>query len=193
VQVETARIRLVAGLGNPGAEYERTRHNVGFMVLDQLAADWRVAWERSAKWGAYWAKADSVLLVKPMTYMNRSGGPLAAVAQFYKIEPADILPVFDDLALPLGRLRIRLGGSGGGHNGMDSIITTLGTDEIPRLRVGIGAAPREGAVDYVLGRFFEEEMPLVTKSVARAAEAVKCAIDKGVVSAMNTFNKFPEA
>ncbi|HEX8281344.1 MAG TPA: aminoacyl-tRNA hydrolase [Chthoniobacterales bacterium] len=191
--METARIRLVAGLGNPGAEYERTRHNVGFMVLDQLAADWRVAWERSAKWGAYWAKADSVLLVKPMTYMNRSGGPLAAVAQFYKIEPADILPVFDDLALPLGRLRIRLGGSGGGHNGMDSIITTLGTDEIPRLRVGIGAAPREGAVDYVLGRFFEEEMPLVTKSVARAAEAVKCAIDKGVVSAMNTFNKFPEA
>ena len=191
--METARIRLVAGLGNPGAEYERTRHNVGFMVLDQLAADWRVAWERSAKWGAYWAKADSVLLVKPMTYMNRSGGPLAAVAQFYKIEPADILPVFDDLALPLGRLRIRLGGSGGGHNGMDSIITTLGTDEIPRLRVGIGAAPREGAVDYVLGRFFEEEMPLVTKTVARAAEAVKCAIDKGVVSAMNTFNKFPEA
>ncbi len=190
---DAAGIRLVVGLGNPGAEYERTRHNIGFMVLDRLAADWGVAWEREAKWGAYWAKAERAILVKPMTYMNRSGGPLQAVAQFYKIAPEEILAIFDDLDLPLGRLRIRLEGGTGGHNGIDSIITTLGSDQIPRLRVGIGAAPEAGAVDYVLGRFFEEEQPLVEKTVARAVEAVKWAIDKGVVSAMNTFNKIPES
>lgn len=179
---------MLVGLGNPGPEYERTRHNIGFMVLDRLAADWRVKWERSAKWGAYWAKTEHAILVKPMTYMNRSGAPLQAVSQFYKIEPAEMLAIFDDLDLPLGRLRIRLEGGAGGHNGIDSIITTLGTDRIPRLRVGIGAAPGAGAVDWVLGRFFEEETPLVEKTVARAVEAAKWAIDKDVVSAMNTFN-----
>lgn len=190
---EPARIRLVAGLGNPGPEYERTRHNIGFAVLDRLAAEAQVSWQREQKWGAYYAKADHTFLVKPMTYMNRSGAPLAAVAQFYKIEPAEMLIVFDDLDLPLGRLRMRLGGGTGGHNGLESIILALGTDQIPRLRIGIGAAPERGAVDYVLGRFFEEETPLVEKTVARAAEAVKCAIDKGILSAMNTFNKFPES
>ena len=163
------------------------------MVLDRLAVDWRVKWERSAKWGALWAKAEQAILVKPMTYMNRSGAPLLAVSQFYKIAPEEILAVFDDMDLPLSRLRIRLEGGNGGHNGIDSIITTMGSDQIPRLRLGIGAAPEAGAVDYVLGRFFEEEQPLVDKTVARAVEAVKWAIDKGVVSAMNTFNKIPES
>ncbi|MGI9089208.1 MAG: aminoacyl-tRNA hydrolase [Chthoniobacterales bacterium] len=193
MQAEASALRLVAGLGNPGAEYERTRHNVGFAVLDRLAADAKVSWQREQKWGAYWARAGQVILVKPMTYMNRSGEPLRAVTQFYKIEPAEMFIVLDDLALELGRLRIRLDGGTGGHNGLDSIITTFGTDEIARLRVGIGAAPSAGAVDYVLGRFFEEEKPIVEKAVARAAEAVKWAIDKGVVSAMNTFNKNPES
>ena len=101
--------------------------------------------------------------------------------------------MLDDLALPLGRLRIRMDGSSGGHNGLESIFLHFATEEIARLRIGIGAAPREGAVDYVLGRFFEEERAEVEKTVARAAEAVKCAIDKGVLSAMNTFNKFPES
>ncbi len=183
----------MVGLGNPGAEYERTRHNIGFMVLDRLAAEARVTWERSAKWGASYAKTEQGLLVRPMTYMNRSGHALAAIAQFYKIEPAEILAVFDDMALPLGRLRVRLEGGTGGHNGLDSIITALGTDQIPRLRLGIGAAPEHGAVDYVLGRFFDEEMPVVEETVARAAAAVKWAIDKGVLSAMNTFNKIPES
>ncbi len=163
------------------------------MVLDRLATDWRVSWERSAKWGAYWAKTEQGILVKPMTFMNRSGLPLQAVAQFYKVNPEEMLAVFDDLDLPLGRLRIRLEGGTGGHNGLDSIITTLGSDQIPRLRVGIGAAPEAGAVDHVLGRFFDEELPSVEKTVSRAVEAVKWAIDKGVVSAMNTFNKIPES
>ena len=184
---------MVVGLGNPGAEYERTRHNVGFAVLDRLASEWRAEWQRSAKWGAYWAKAEQALLVKPMTYMNRSGGPTLALAQFYKVAPGGILVVLDEMALELGRLRLRLKGSPGGHNGLESIITSFGTEEIPRLRVGIGAPPAAGAVDYVLGRFFEEELPAVEKAVARAADAVKVAIDKSVVSAMNTFNKNPES
>ena len=181
-------IRLVAGLGNPGAEYAVTRHNVGFMVVDQFAAQAGATWEKSAKWEALTARCGDILLAKPTSFMNRSGHPLFALAQFYKISATDILVVLDDLALPLGRLRIRLSGGPGGHNGLESIIVQFATEEIPRLRIGIGAAPREGAVDYVLGRFFEEEKPLVRSTIERAVEAVKCAIDKGVVSAMNTFN-----
>ena len=183
---------MVVGLGNPGAEYERTRHNIGFTVVDHLAAEARLPWERSAKWGAYWTKIGSTLFVKPMTYMNRSGGPALAVAQFYKIAPAETLIVLDEMALDLGRLRLRLKGSPGGHNGLESVIVNFGTEEIPRLRVGIGSAPG-GSVDWVLGRFFEEEMPAVENAVTRAADCVKAAIDNGVVSAMNTFNKNPES
>lgn len=188
-----SNIRLVVGLGNPGPEYDRTRHNIGFAVLDRLAAEWKVDWQRTEKWGAYWAKADDVLLLKPMTYMNRSGEPFAALTQFYKIEPAETFVVLDDTALDLGRLRIRLEGSSGGHNGLESVLTHAATDKVPRLRIGIGSAPTAGGVHYVLGRFFEEEMPIVNKTVSRAGEAVKCAIDKGVLSAMNTFNKFPDS
>lgn len=187
-----ADIRLVVGLGNPGAEYERTRHNIGFAVLDRLASEWKLNWERTQKWGAYWAKGDGVLLLKPMTYMNRSGEPFAALSDFYKIEPEQALIVLDDLSLELGRLRLRQSGSAGGHNGLDSILMHAATDKVPRLRIGIGSSPHAGAVDWVLGRFFEEELPLVGEAIARAADAVKCAIDKGLLFAMNTFNKFPE-
>jgi PTH1 family peptidyl-tRNA hydrolase len=190
---ETApQIRLVAGLGNPGAEYNRTRHNIGFDVVDFLASEWGLTWQHTKNWNALWAKNEKAILVKPTSYMNRSGEAVSAVANFYKIEPAEILIVLDDLALELGRLRLRAEGGTGGHNGLESIIVHLATEAIPRLRIGIGAAPNEGSVDYVLGRFFEEERPVVEKTVARAAEAVKCAIDKGVLSAMNLFNKIPE-
>jgi PTH1 family peptidyl-tRNA hydrolase len=187
------QIRLIVGLGNPGAEYERTRHNVGYNVVDSLASDWGLSWQHSKSWHALWAKDEKAILVKPTSYMNRSGEPLAAVASFYKIAPAEILVVLDDLALELGRLRLRTEGGTGGHNGLESIILQFGTEAIPRLRIGIGAAPGVGAVDYVLGRFFEEERPVVEKTVVRAADAVKCAIDKGVLSAMNLFNKSPES
>jgi PTH1 family peptidyl-tRNA hydrolase len=187
------RIRLIAGLGNPGAEYERTRHNIGFNVVDSLASEWGLTWQHSKSWHALWAKGEQAILVKPASYMNRSGEPLSAVANFYKIEPAEILVVLDDFALELGRLRIRPEGGTGGHNGLESIIVQFGTEAIPRLRIGIGAAPSEGSVDYVLSRFFEEERPAVEKTIARAADAVKCAIDKGVLSAMNLFNKIPES
>jgi PTH1 family peptidyl-tRNA hydrolase len=129
-----------------------------------------------------------VLLAKPLSFMNRSGYPLFAVAQFYKIEPQEILVVLDDFALPLGRLRLRTGGGPGGHNGLESIIVQFGTEEIPRLRIGIGAAPQEGSVDHVLGRFFDEEKPTVRSTIDRAVEALKYTIDNGLVSAMNTFN-----
>jgi PTH1 family peptidyl-tRNA hydrolase len=187
--VDEKPIRLVAGLGNPGAEYTHTRHNIGFMVADLLAHERGLVWEKSSKWDAATAKLGDALLVKPASYMNRSGHPLFAIAQFFKIAPQEIFVVLDDFSLPLGRLRIRRSGSPGGHNGLESIIVQFGTEEIPRLRIGIGSAPAEGASDYVLNNFFEEEKGLVRSTIIRAADAVKCAIDNGVVSAMNTFNK----
>jgi len=188
VQESAGHIRLVAGLGNPGTEYVATRHNIGFMVVDQFAAQFGSTWERSGKWDALSTKCGPVLLIKPLSFMNRSGYPLFAVAQFYKIAPQQILIVLDDFALPLGRLRLRARGGSGGHNGLESIIVQFGTEEIPRLRIGIGAAPREGSVDYVLSRFFEEEKPLVRSTIDGAVEAVNCAVDNGLVSAMNNFN-----
>jgi len=193
--VEETPIRLVAGLGNPGPEYVGTRHNIGFMVVDQLAAQFGSTWERSvpkAREDALSAKCGAVLLVKPLSFMNRSGYSLFAVAQFYKIQPPQVLVVLDDFALPLGRLRLRARGGPGGHNGLDSVIAQFGTEEIPRLRIGIGATPSEGSVDYVLSRFFDDEKPTVRSTIERAVEALKCAIDKGLVSAMNTFNKSEE-
>ena len=192
IPVEEPPIRLVAGLGNPGPEYAATRHNIGFMIVDQLAAQSGSAWEKSSKWEALSAKCGAVLLIKPLSFMNRSGYPLLAVAQFYKIEPQQILVVIDDFTLTLGRLRLRARGGSGGHNGLDSVIAQFGTEEIPRLRIGIGAAPPEGSVDYVLSRFLDEEKPIVRSTIDRAVEALKCVIDKGLVSAMNTFNKSEE-
>src|SRR5436189_1418484 len=162
------------------------------MVADQLAAQFGSTWEKSTKWDALMAKCADVFLAKPMSYMNRSGYPLLKIAQFYKIQPPEILVVLDDTALPLGRVRLRASGGAGGHNGLESVILQFGTEDIPRLRIGIGAAPREDAVDYVLSRFFEEERPLVSSTIDRAVDAVKCVIDNGLVSAMNTFNKTEE-
>jgi len=192
VEEKAPQIRLIAGLGNPGPDYAATRHNIGFMVVDQLATQVGSAWEKSTKWRALSAKCGEAFLVKPMAYMNRSGEPLVTIAQFYKIEPHEVLIVLDDLALPLGRVRLRASGGAGGHNGLESVILQFGTEDIPRLRIGIGAAPHEGAVDYVLSRFFEEERPLVRSTIDRAVDAVKCVIDNGLVSAMNTFNKTEE-
>jgi PTH1 family peptidyl-tRNA hydrolase len=191
--VEEKPIRLVAGLGNPGPEYAATRHNIGFMIVDQFANQFGSTWERSTKWDALSAQCGDVLAVKPISFVNRSGYPLFAVAEFYKIQPREILVVLDDLALPLGRLRLRASGGPGGHNGLESIIIQFGTEDIPRLRIGIGQAPSEGSADYVLSRFFDEEKPIVRSTIDRAVEALKYAIDNGLISAMNIFNKTEES
>ena len=180
--------RLLVGLGNPGREYSGTRHNAGFMVLDRLAALAGARFRVDRKWQAEVAAADGVWLCKPQTYMNLSGESVGAIARFHKIEPPCVLVVLDDMALPLGRLRLRERGSAGGHNGLQSIIEHLGTQEIPRLRVGIGAAAPGAATDHVLGRFAMDETPLVDQCLARAVEAVQFSQSQGLAAAMNKFN-----
>jgi PTH1 family peptidyl-tRNA hydrolase len=179
--------RLVAGLGNPGREYADTRHNVGFLVLDRLAARDGATWTRERRWKTDLARAGSLQLCKPLTFMNLSGDAIQSVASFHKIPPAEILIVIDDLALPLGTLRLRPSGSSGGHNGLQSIIDRLGTPAIPRLRIGIGSAAA-GTVEHVLGRFTLAEREPLEQSLTRAVEAIDCAQSRGLDAAMNAFN-----
>ena len=179
--------RLLVGLGNPGRAYSDTRHNVGFMVLDRLAAALGATFRADKNWKADTAVAGDVFLLKPKTYMNLSGESVGEIARFYKIEPARVLVVLDDMALPLGRLRFRERGSHGGHNGLRSILDHLGTQDVPRLRVGIGEAP-DAATGHVLGRFAVDERPLVAQSLDRAVEAVRFAQENDLPSAMNRFN-----
>jgi len=178
------------GLGNPGREYADTRHNIGFMILDQLASRKGIAFQASRKWDAEVASHAGVHYCKPSSYMNLSGEPVSAISHFYKIPASEILAVFDDVALPLGRLRLRAGGSAGGHNGLRSIIEHLGTSEVPRLRFGIGAAEgQKSLTDHVLGKFTKEEAPVLAESIRRAADAVEQAQAGGITSAMNAFNQ----
>ena len=192
--VAAAPIRLVAGLGNPGREYENTRHNVGFMVLDRLAIRLGLNLVFSKDWQSLWARtADGCAFLKPQTFMNLSGRAVRAYSQFYKVAAAEILVIYDDLALPLGQLRLRKDGSAGGQNGMDSIINLLGTSAIPRLRVGIGTTGQHRSmVDHVLGTFTSAERPELDLALARAADAVEHARAHGVEAAMNLFNRAPE-
>ena len=184
-----ACFRLLVGLGNPGREYAGTRHNVGFMIADRLAAKGRAEFRTERGWKAAVAKTGDLLLCKPQTYMNLSGESVRAVSDFYKIAPAEVLVVLDDTALPLGRLRLRPDGSAGGHNGLQSVIEHLGTPAVPRLRVGIGAAEPGGAVEHVLGRFSLEEQPVLGQSLDRAEAAIACALERGLQAAMNAFNQ----
>lgn len=180
---------LIVGLGNPGREYENTRHNVGFMILDLLAKKYSAPFRREAKWNAEIASANGMIFCKPQSFMNLSGEPVAAVSRFYKITPAETLAVFDDAALPLGKLRLRASGSAGGHNGLQSLLNHLGAGEnVPRLRVGIGGAPGREMVSHVLGRFSREEEPLLSESLARAVDAITLAQTHGLDAAMNQFN-----
>lgn len=179
--------RLLVGLGNPGREYRDTRHNVGFDLLERFAARERAQFRTEKSWQAEVARAGDLLLCKPLTYMNLSGQAVRPLTQFYKIEPAQVLVILDDMALPLGKLRLRANGSAGGHNGLQSVIEHLGTQSIPRLRVGIGSAQQD-AVDHVLGRFALEERPALEQSLDRALEAIDCARTRGLEAAMNAYN-----
>jgi PTH1 family peptidyl-tRNA hydrolase len=198
-------MRLIVGLGNPGSEYVGTRHNVGFEVVDAVAE--RLGWmpagqfERVAKskfealvFDGVVEKSDGkggekVLLLKPMTYMNLSGRSVQAAMAFYQLTPAEVMVVVDELALPCGSIRIRPGGSDGGHNGLKDVKRALGTDQYPRLRVGIDPPPaRVPGRDYVLGAFTAEQRKLVDPAIARAAGACVTWADKGLATAMNQFN-----
>ena len=180
-------MKLIAGLGNPGDEYKRTRHNVGFEVLDALAAAHAVRW--SGKPDAEVGRWAQNVLVKPLTYMNLSGSAVQRWSQFYKVGAEDLLVVVDDVNLDAGRLRIRRGGSAGGHNGLKSIIASLGTDQFPRLRIGVGGGGRKSLTSHVLGRFTPDEEAVVEAAVQKAIEAVGVFITDGIVAAMNQFNR----
>ena len=185
---------LVVGLGNPGSQYEATRHNVGFRAVDALAKEAGVKIDR-AKFQALTAQATvggvRVLLMKPQTYMNLSGVAVKQAADFYKVPPERVLVLFDDIDLDVGRLRIRRNGSAGGHNGIKSIISSLGSQEFPRIKIGVGAKPHPDydLADWVLSRFTLAEQKLLDPAVEHAAEAVPVIFTQGIERASSQFNR----
>lgn len=184
---------LLVCLGNPGDQYENTRHNVGWMVADEVADRQNAPIQRlkfKALTNILTISGEKVLVMKPVTYMNLSGEAVRPAADFYKVPPEHILVVSDDTALAVGRIRIRKSGSAGGHNGLKNIIQQLGTDQFPRLRVGVGEKPHPDydLADWVLGRFTGEDKKAIDASVRRAADAVECILKDGLDRAMNQFN-----
>lgn len=184
---------LIVGLGNPGAKYGKTRHNLGFRVADLLAERWNFGHYDSrfnGEIGNGQAHGQRILLLKPQTFMNLSGASVAAVAGFQKIKPEDIWLIHDDLDLPLGKLRLRVGGSSGGHNGVASVIDRLGSPEFARFRMGVGRPTTQLPIeDYVLHPFGPEEKPLADEMIVKAADAVEAALKDGLTHAMNVYNR----
>ncbi len=192
----SARTKLVVGLGNPGREYAGTRHNVGFAVVDRLADKRGCSLRNRGKFSAEVAEftldGGKVVLVKPQTFMNRSGASVGALANWLKVEPAEMLVIVDDADLALGQIRLRASGGSGGHNGLRSIIESLGgNEEFARLRIGIGrsGAVGEDITDHVLGKFSAAERELVREAIEEAVEAVDCCLQEGLATAMNRFNR----
>lgn len=185
---------IIAGLGNPGRQYAHTRHNVGFDAIDVLAEKYNIKVENAkgrALTGSGRIEGQSVLLVKPLTYMNLSGESVRALTDFYKIdETSQLIVIYDDISLPPGQLRIREKGSAGGHNGIKSIISHLGGQEFLRIKVGVGEKPAGwDLADYVLSRFAEDDRKKVEEALERAADAAVCLMTDGVEAAMNEYNR----
>ena len=184
---------LVVGLGNPGSKYEWTRHNMGFLVVDELAERLSIPVQR-LKFKALTNTAvlggKSVLLMKPTTYMNLSGEAVGQAARFYKIPPERVLVISDDVALPQGKLRVRRSGSAGGHNGLKNIISHLGTDQFPRIKVGVGQKPSPDSdmVNWVLGTFTGQDRKVMEETIGRAADAVTVLLQHGIDQAMASYN-----
>lgn len=189
-------MKLIVGLGNPGRKYEGTRHNIGFEVIAELARRYDVG-RPKAKFNAEIAETiirnEKTLLMCPLTFMNLSGQSVRAAFDFYKLSRDEILIICDDVNLPLAKLRLRPGGSGGGQNGLNDIIERLGSQQFSRLRIGIDRPPPEWEVsNYVLGRFSTEDLVLIEPSIKLAGDAVACWIGEGIDQAMNRFNPDPE-
>lgn len=184
---------IIAGLGNPGREYDMTRHNIGFEVIDYLAEQYNVKVNKlkfKSLYGETNLGGEKVYLVKPQTYMNLSGEAIREFCAFYKIPSENVIIINDDISLEAGKVRIRRKGSAGGHNGLKSIIYQLGTDEFPRIKMGVGAPKHEGydLADYVLGRFTKDEIPVLEDAIIRASKAAAEIVRAGVDSAMNKYS-----
>ena len=187
-------MKLIVGLGNPGREYALTRHNIGFMAVDRLAekVGVQVAEKRfKALIGTWPIEGKKIILAKPQTYMNLSGEAVNAILNWYKLEPADMLVIYDDVDLPCGRLRLRPGGGTGGHRGLENIIVTVGEDQFPRIRIGLGKPAVAGfpTADFVLGRVSEEEAVLLREAIDLAVEAIHCIVREGFNQTMNQYNR----
>ncbi len=187
-------MKLVIGLGNPGAQYAKTRHNIGFMVIDYLAEQLSIKIDKvkfKSLIGEGLNGGEKVILAKPQTYMNLSGEAVLDMVQWYKLDPKDIIIIYDDMDLPTGRIRLRSQGSAGGHNGMKSIIHLIQTDKFPRLRVGIGRPDNQNmeSVNFVLGKFNDSEAELITQAVKKAADSVLKSYEIGLERVMNEVNR----
>ena len=182
---------VIAGLGNPGKKYENTRHNMGFITVDQLAIKHDIKVDKlkfKALVGEGRIAGQKVLLVKPQTYMNLSGESIREVMHFYKLEPENLIVIYDDIDIELGTLRIRKFGSAGTHNGMKSVVYQLQSDRFPRIRIGIGNQKKGDLVDFVIGGFSKEEVPVLEETVTKAVGAIECMLESDVDIAMNRFN-----
>ncbi len=191
--------KLLVGLGNPGQKYDRTRHNIGFEVIDHLAKDWSIKLTENKRFQGSVGETrvtsgDRLILLKPSTYMNRSGQSVRAVVDWYKLSPHDVLVIYDDMDLPIGRLRLRLSGSAGGHNGMKSIISHLATQMFPRLRLGISRVHssekqvNRTVVGHVLGKFAPDERKVMDTAISLAGDAIEFSLSKGIERAMSLYN-----
>jgi peptidyl-tRNA hydrolase, PTH1 family len=190
---EREQMKLIVGLGNPGKQYENTRHNIGFDVIDELSDKFSIPLNQSKFKGLYGMglhKGEKIVLLKPLTYMNLSGESIRAVMDYYQIDIEDIMVIYDDLDLPVGKIRLRQKGSPGGHNGIKSTVAHIGTQEFNRIRIGIDR-PKNGmkVPDYVLGRFYDEEKPLTQEAVIKSAAACEAWLEKPFLQVMNEFNQ----
>ncbi|MBE9046156.1 aminoacyl-tRNA hydrolase [Pleurocapsales cyanobacterium LEGE 10410] len=187
---------LIVGLGNPEPKYDKTRHNIGFAAVDELAKVWQMPLKENKRFQGLFAEGvapggQKVRLLKPLTYMNRSGQSVRAVTDWYKLKPQAVLVIYDDMDLPVGRLRMRLSGSAGGHNGMKSIIAHLGGQNFPRLRIGIGKSDgNKGTISHVLGRFTPEETQTIAETLYVSVKAVELSLKEGIEKSMNRYNGF---
>lgn len=183
---------LIVGLGNPEPKYDHTRHNIGFEAVDTIASAWGMSWKENKRFQGLIAEGVShgnkIRLLKPLTYMNLSGQAVRAVTDWYKISSQSVLVIYDEMDLPVGRLRIRLSGSAGGHNGMKSIISHLGSQNFPRLRIGIGKSTGKKQISHVLGKFAPEEKKVVQEILQLSTDAIERSLKEGIEKAMSLYN-----